>query len=411
MKYYFLNYLDFGKSSTRILITIKKEVLMKKASKSKIPPFSKWEYKNIYVNGKKVKFEDIWNKDIKEGLIRVGRNVLKIKDFVLINETALVKDVNKTKRNWENWWKSIREKSDVDLYDKLWIGAEHKLGAEPLFVKKDFENKVVLDAGCGTGRYLPLFSKFGAKEIIAVDLGRQVFEAWNQDIPKENLHLIQSDLMALPLKREIIDTIGSHGVLHHTPDPYKTFKKLSTHLKYGGTQAIYVYHKEWWHFSAHKKSYLLDVLYDIGILVWQSIRKIMSRMPHFVIISFCYLLAVKGTFEQKLMNSKNRFLQVLGKIFFSIPPICYIGVNFHERVVRNYDHYSATFNYFQTIDEVEEWFRKAGFNDLEVASVPVSVRGIKSKSSKPLRVTKYRFISHFQFRDMWEKIYKNAKKK
>ncbi len=410
MKYYFLNYLDLGDKDVKIEFSVRKEFVVSDLKKSDVPDFPKWSYRNIFVNGKKKNISDIWNKDIKNGSMKVGDRVFPIKDFVLINNTALVRDINKTKGNWENWWAKIRKKSDVDLYDKLWVKAEEKLGAEPLFVKKDFKNKVVLDAGCGTGRYLPYFSEFGAKEIIAVDLGKQVFAAWNQDIPKKNLHLMQSDLTCMPIKKEVLDTIGSHGVLHHTPDPYYTFKKLSEHLKVGGTQAIYVYHKEWWHFSAHKKSYLLDFMYEGGILLWQSIRKVVSRMPHWFIISFCYVLAVKGTIEQVMMNSGIGIFRFIGKVFFSIPPICYIGVNFHERVVRNYDHYSATFNYFQTIDEVADWFKRAGFNDLEIASVPVSMRGKKTNKKEPLRMTQYRFVSHFEFRDMWEKFYQGIKR-
>ncbi|NQZ85564.1 MAG: methyltransferase domain-containing protein [Nanoarchaeales archaeon] len=406
MKYYFLNYLDLGKADVKIVINSEKEVVMKKLSKSHFPVES-WTYKNIYVNGVKKSISEIWNIDICDGSIKVGNKFFKIRDYVLINETAIVKDINKTRNNWENWWTKIRKKSDVDLYDKLWVESERKLDAEPLFVESDFKNKVVMDAGCGVGRYEPLFSKFGAKNIIAVDLGKQVFKVYSQEMPKENIHPVQSDLMSLPFKKEIFDTVASHGVLHHTPNPYKTFKNISNYLKIGGVQAIYVYHKEWWHFSAHSKSYFVDFAYSTAILIWQSIRKITSRMPHWFIIGFCYLLACKGTVDQSLKNSNSNFLQILGKISFSIPPICFIGVNFHERVVRNYDHYSATFNYFQTIDEVTEWFRLAGFSDLSVASIPVSIRGTKySKIQEPIKISLYKYISHFEFRELWERMYK-----
>ncbi|NJL44324.1 MAG: hypothetical protein HC945_03360, partial [Nitrosarchaeum sp.] len=68
--------------------------------------------------------------------------------------SQLLKDFSKTKSNWENWWKKVREKSDIDLYDELWVQAEKNLGGEPLYKKEHFKDKVVLDAGCGTGRYI-----------------------------------------------------------------------------------------------------------------------------------------------------------------------------------------------------------------------------------------------------------------
>jgi 2-polyprenyl-3-methyl-5-hydroxy-6-metoxy-1,4-benzoquinol methylase len=337
----------------------------------------------------------------------------------VILDNKQLKDFYKTKKNWENWWKKIREKGDIELYDELWRKAEKNLGGEPLYKKEHFVGKVVLDAGCGNGRYIASdFSKYECKEIIAVDIGRQVFEAKKNNDAK-NTHFVQADLTRLPFRKNAFDVITSHGVLHHTPNPKKAFIKLSEHLKAGGMMAIYVYHKEWAHFKAHKKSLFLDAAYAFGVMVWQGIRKLVSRMPHFLIKSFAYLMAVKATFENAL--EKNKLLMPLGKIAKLIPPFAYMGVNFHERVVRNYDHYSATYNYFQTIEEVEDWFKSAGFNQLEITSVPVSMRGIKQKitaaaatqktattaatAKDPLIIKKYELIDHFKFRKEWERLY------
>ena len=321
---------------------------------------------------------------------------------VILDDKKL-KDFSKTRKNWENWWKKVREKSDIDLYDKLWVQAEKNLGGEPLYKKSDFEGKVALDAGCGTGRYIESdFSKYNCKEIIAVDLGRQVFES-KKNNNSTNTHFIQADLTNLPIKKEVLDVIASHGVLHHTPDPQYTFSRLSRHLKISGMMAVYVYHKEWAYFKTHKKSLFLDAMYANGVLIWQAIRKVVSRMPHFIIFIFVYIMAAKSTVEAKT----GKF----GKILRLIPPFAYIGVNFHERLVRNYDHYSATFNYFQTIDEVIDWFKKNNFNNLEIVSIPVSIRGIKQKKSQtPLLIKEYPLIEHFEFRKEWEKLYEKIKK-
>lgn len=335
-----------------------------------------------------------------------------IEGIPVILDAKRLKDFSKTKKNWENWWKKVRKKGDVDLYDKLWRKAEKNLGGEPLYKKELFQGKVVLDAGCGTGRYIESdFSKYDCKEIIAVDIGRQVFEAMSNN-NSENTHFVQADLTRLPFKEGIFDVITSHGVLHHTPTPRRTFIRLSEHLKIGGLMAIYVYHKEWAHHSAHKKSLFLDAAYAFGVMIWQGIRKIVSRTPHFMIKGFAYLMATKASIEAALEN--NRVTRPLGKLHRLLPPFAYMGVNFHERLVRNYDHYSATFNYFHTIDEVEDWFRAAGFDNLEVVSVPVSIRGIK-KSTRgdlqgPLTIKHYPLIDHFEFRREWERLYENTNK-
>jgi 2-polyprenyl-3-methyl-5-hydroxy-6-metoxy-1,4-benzoquinol methylase len=333
-----------------------------------------------------------------------------IEGVPVVLDKKKLKDFAKTKKNWENWWKKIRGRSDIELYDKLWTQAEKNLGAEPLYKKEYFTGKVVLDAGCGTGRYIASdFSKYDCKEIIAVDIGTQVFEAKRQNNAK-NTHFVQADLTNLPFKKEVFDVITSHGVLHHTPNPKQAFLDLSKHLKVGGMMAIYVYHKEWSYFKAHKKSLFLDALYAKGVFVWLAIRKIVSRMPHFVIKAFAFLMAVKSTIAHSL--EKRRFTRLIGKAVRFLPPFAYIGVNFHERLVRNYDHYSATYNYFQSIDEVVEWFRTARFNNLEITSVPVSIRGIKQKKpDSAINIKQYGMIDHFEFRKEWERLFSNSNKR
>lgn len=328
----------------------------------------------------------------------------------IILEGKKLKDFSKTKKNWENWWKKIRKKSDIDVYDRLWVQALKNLGGEPLFRRDHFKGKTVLDAGCGNGRHIKSdFSKYGCKEIIGVDLGNQVFEAKRTN-NAPNTHFVQADLQNLPFKKGVFDVITSHGVLHHTPNPKETFRRISRHLKVGGMMAIYVYHKEWDYFKAHKKSLFLDAAYACGVFIWLGIRKLVSRMPHIIIRSFAYLMAVKSTIESAL--EKNKVTRPLGKIIRLLPPFAYLGVNFHERVVRNYDHYSATYNYFQSIEEVIDWFRKANFNNLEITSVPVSIRGIKkSRQEDPLNVKMYNLIEHFKFRKEWDRVYSKLKRR
>ncbi len=359
----------------------------------------------------RLKIKEEKEDEIIEGLLicQKCRKRFPIIDSIPILLIKNLKRFSKTKTNWEKWWEKVRKKSDIDLYDKLWVQAEKNLGGEPLYKKEHFNGKVILDAGCGNGRYIKSdFSKFGCKEIIAVDLGKQVFDAKNNNKNVENAHFIQANLTALPIKDECLDVIASHGVLHHTPKPKKTFNELAKKLKNEGMMAIYVYHKEWEYFKTHNKSLFLDAIYSNGVLIWQTIRAITSRLPHFLLLPFCYIMAIKSTIEYNLQS--NHYTKALGKILQLIPPFAYLGVNFHERLVRNYDHYSATFNYFFTIAEVVDWFRSESFNDLDIVSVPVSIRGFKNKKrQKDIRINEYPILEHFRFRKEWERLYNNRR--
>lgn len=334
-------------------------------------------------------------------------NIIEGVPVMLVDK--LLKRFGKTKKNWQNWWKKVRTDDDILFYDTLWVKAEKNLGGEPLYRKKDFKGKVVLDAGCGSGRYINSdFSKFGCKEIFGVDLGEQVFMAKRQN-NAANTHFVQCDITNMPFPDGFFDVVASHGVLHHTPEPSKTFAHLSTKLKTGGLMAIYVYHKEWVYFRTHAKNLFLDFLYAGGVMVWLSIRKLVSMLPHPLIMLWVYFMAIKSTISTTL--ERTNLFRPLGALIRLLPPFAYLGVNFHERVVRNYDHYSATYNYFHTSEEVEAWFRENAFDDITFASVPLSVRGYKqSKPPKALTEERFPFIKHEDFRKEWERLYARSKR-
>lgn len=105
--------------------------------------------------------------------------------------------------------------------------------------KEDFKNKLVLDAGCGTGRHAYLSSKFGAK-VIAIDLGEGVVTAKNLN-KNNNVEVIQADIYNLPFKNNTFDFIYSIGVIHHLPNPQKGVESLNKKLKSGKEISIWIY--------------------------------------------------------------------------------------------------------------------------------------------------------------------------
>ena len=69
-------------------------------------------------------FKVLVNKKIGEEIIsgflvckKCQRKYPVIRGIPVILEQKRLKDFEKTKKNWENWWKKIRNKSDIDVYD------------------------------------------------------------------------------------------------------------------------------------------------------------------------------------------------------------------------------------------------------------------------------------------------------
>lgn len=102
------------------------------------------------------------------------------------------------------------------------------------------KGKVVLDAGCGQGRFSYFSNKYGAEVVISVDIGEQVLLAKRNLIGKDNIHVIQASIYNLPFE-PVFDLIFSIGVIHHLPEPEKAFTKLYGLLKHKGRIFIWVY--------------------------------------------------------------------------------------------------------------------------------------------------------------------------
>ena len=111
-------------------------------------------------------------------------------------------------------------------------------------VKPDFfKDKIVLEGGCGKGRHTSLAANWGAKEIVGIDLSAAVESAFQATKHLPNAHIVQADILKLPFKK-VFDYAFSVGVLHHTPDPKKSFVSFASKVKKGGAISAWIYGAE-----------------------------------------------------------------------------------------------------------------------------------------------------------------------
>lgn len=109
---------------------------------------------------------------------------------------------------------------------------------------EDFAGLTVLEGGCGKGRHSALVAKWGAKDVIAVDLGFAVDVAFKNTRHLENVHVVQADLLQLPVAEGRVDLAFSVGVLHHIESPVEAFVELSKRVRSGGKVVAWVYGRE-----------------------------------------------------------------------------------------------------------------------------------------------------------------------
>ena len=187
-------------------------------------------------------------------------------------------------------------------------------------IKPDFfKGEVVLDAGCGMGRNLYYAAKYGAKDVIGIDLSEAVEPAYHltKDLP--NVHIVQADLYHLPFRR-CFDFIFSIGVLHHLPDPRKGFDSLLGVLKKKGTISVWVYGRE--------GNFLVRTL---GSFIRVNIT---SRLPHSLLKALCYpLAAALHVLTKYIYKPLNLSWLPYGKYFIALA-----GFDFRNKLSIIFDH-------------------------------------------------------------------------
>src|SRR3990167_10240423 len=92
---------------------------------------------------------------------------------------------------------------------------------------KDFKNKTVLDAGCGSGRnsYWPLI--YGAKKGVGFDYDARTVEVATRNLNKfkQRAEVFFHSIYEIPYEN-VFDIVFSIGVIHHLEHPHKAIESL-----------------------------------------------------------------------------------------------------------------------------------------------------------------------------------------
>src|SRR5207244_1364571 len=108
------------------------------------------------------------------------------------------------------------------------------------------EQKEVLDAGCGGGRYTAAWRILGAKRAVGIDaseIGIEDAIKRTSDANLEGVEFKQANALKVPFKDQSYDIVFSNGVLHHTENWQQGINELVRVLKRGGLGWLYLIEK------------------------------------------------------------------------------------------------------------------------------------------------------------------------
>ena len=250
--------------------------------------------------------------------------------------------------NWQ-WNKWSRTQFENENLGKSMEGYNKRMFEKITELSKNkIKNKIVLDIGCGAGRFVDIVLEKGGIPVAidnsnAIDTSKKNFKDYSKEIL-----FIQADALKLPLKKECVDFAYSIGVLHHTPSPEIGVLEASRVIKFGGELAVSVY---------SKKGYYTFPTVNLWRKLFQFLHPVFGYYPAFIysnVFGFINFILAK---IYKPMSYPLR-------IFF--PTICLADLKWS--ILDTFDSVTPSYQSGHDLYEVSRWFINANFSNLRIAA-------------------------------------------
>ena len=218
-----------------------------------------------------------------------------------------------------------------------------------------FKDKIVLEGGCGKGRHTELAARWGARDIIGLDLSAAVETAFAATRHLENAHIVQADIYHPPFKR-VFDYAFSVGVLHHLPNPQGGFRSLSAKVKAGGYLSAWVY-------GAENNGWITRFVNPLR-------ERITSRINRRVLLHLSKLPTVAVYAATKLiygpLNRRENGSAIARRLFYNDYLSSISGFGWREQHTIVFDHLVAPTAFYISREEFEKWWEEIGASDVVI---------------------------------------------
>ena len=222
---------------------------------------------------------------------------------------------------------------------------------------EELNGKLVLDVGCGMGRFAEVATRWGAR-VVGIDLSAAA-EVAAKNLADRDFVALQADVFALPFAPESFDIIYSVGVLHHTPDCEAAVKTLVKYLKPDGIMAVWLYsgYNKWYRFSDF----------------W---RRYTSRMKPETLHSFLKVAVPVLYNTQQGLRKVPLVGRPAAGLLHHIFPVNR-QKNPENRMLDTFDWYSPKYQSKHTYEQVFRWYEAMGMDDMRIGDFAIAVRGHK----------------------------------
>ena len=231
----------------------------------------------------------------------------------------------------------------------------------------ELKNKLVLDAGAGTGQTACNYTTLGC-EVVGIDLSPAVVRGWaarKNLVPQSHqlLHIVQGNLLKPPFRKNSFDFIHSSGVLHHTPDTKKAFDTVEQFTKHGGKFSVWLY----------------KVIPDTRLPIIPFLRVKPLSM------SIAWLRGFTPKMNPTVLYGLISFYCNYHQLAYRLNSF-FRGKPHHqtakERTTSLFDTLAPPFVYKHTVAEVTKWYEAADFMNITDTSLPTEQWGFNICGTK-----------------------------
>jgi SAM-dependent methyltransferase len=230
------------------------------------------------------------------------------------------------------------------------------------------EGQVILEAGCGAGRFTQIALETGA-EVISFDLSIAVEAASRNNVGADKVCMFQASIYEIPLRKSSFDKIFCMGVLQHCPDVAAAFRSLIPFLRPGGEIVIDVYEKTT---GFPPLKYIARPF--VRPLGTEGIYRLLSWTipPAFEVKKALYRIPAIGPSLGSLIP--------IGPISHA-PRLNYTDEELKQvKILSALDMLSPVYDQPQQMEDVREWFGQAGLIDVQLKR---GYNGINAKGKRP----------------------------
>lgn len=254
--------------------------------------------------------------------------------------------------NFGDQWLKFRH-TQLDSYNGTSLSESRFFDATG-WSKESLKGRLILDVGCGAGRFAEIALKYGAF-LVAIDYSDAVYATSKNLEAYTNKVILKANIYDLPFSKGKFDKIYCLGVIQHTPDPESAFKVLPELLKKDGELCCDFYWKRF-------REYIKPKYYVRAITKYFTEQQIYKFLIKFH--PFLYFL-----------SNLISYVPLLGKYLKLLVPIKNYKHDYPElnkvqliewSFLDTYDNWAPKYDYPQTKANLEKWA-----NDMELKNVKI----------------------------------------